>query len=151
MIVLRGLFYQLVPSVRPIDVTGCGLWATLDASPRGARDLSLVENGSTVRRRKSRQKRGIDLQTMALWATPKVSTGKYQYGKNRKKILNLEGQTAMISGKTDSGSIAPMEKKGSLNPQFSCWLMGFPKEWVSSLVQGMQSYRLSRQNLSKRS
>ena len=39
------------------------------------------------------------------------------------------------------GQNAQTEKPGSLNPEFPCWLMGIPKEWVSSIVRGMQSCR----------
>ena len=39
------------------------IWPTPDASQRGARSMDLVINQSTVKRRTSGQKRGIDLQT----------------------------------------------------------------------------------------
>ncbi len=35
---------------------------------------------------------------------------------------------------TMSGSSVPMEKPGGLNPDFVCWLMGYPAEWVSCAV-----------------
>jgi len=34
-------------------------------------------------------------------------------------------------GRVAYGSAAPMENKGSLNPAFPCWLMGYPTEWGS--------------------
>ena len=50
---------------------GSGFWPTPDASPRGSRATDLVVNESTVQRRNSSQKRGMDLQTAAkLWPTP---------------------------------------------------------------------------------
>ncbi len=30
-----------------------------------------------------------------------------------------------------SGLSAPTEKRGALNPEFVCWLMGYPAEWVN--------------------
>jgi DNA (cytosine-5)-methyltransferase 1 len=41
------------------------MWPTPDASNRGPRSADLVVNQSTVQRRDSGQKRGIDLQTAA--------------------------------------------------------------------------------------
>ena len=50
---------------------GSGFWPTPDASPRGPAATDLVVNQSTVIRRASGQKRGMDLQTAAkLWPTP---------------------------------------------------------------------------------
>lgn len=49
-----------------------------------------------------------------------------------------------------SGPPEPMEKRGALNPEFVCWLMGFPAEWVSCGVSAMQSTRVPPQRSSKR-
>lgn len=48
-----------------------------------------------------------------------------------------------------SGSSAPTEKRGALNPEFVCWLMGYPAAWVSCGVLAMQSIRDRRQRSSK--
>lgn len=54
-----------------VDPNTMRMWPTPDASPRGSRATDLVVNESTVQRRKSGQKRGMDLQTAAkLWPTP---------------------------------------------------------------------------------
>jgi hypothetical protein len=37
------------------------------------------------------------------------------------------------------GQSAQTEKPGALNPEFVCWLMGFPAEWVSCGVSAMRS------------
>lgn len=37
------------------------------------------------------------------WATPKVATGDYQYGKNKSKILNLTGMAKMAAWATPTG------------------------------------------------
>ena len=51
---------------------------------------------------------------------------------------------------TLNGSQEQTEKPGALNPEFVCWLMGFPLVWVSCGVSGMQSIRDQRQRSSKR-
>ena len=76
---------------------------------------------------------GVNLQTVASWATPKVRTGKYQYanGDHSKPYLNLEGQVDLATafGETPYGSPAETEKRGQLNPALSRWLMGLPVIW----------------------
>ena len=38
-----------------------------------------------------------------------------------------------------AGSSVPTEKPGALNPEFVCWLMGYPTEWVSCGVSVTRS------------
>jgi hypothetical protein len=38
-----------------------------------------------------------------------------------------------------SGSQASTEKRGALNPEFVCWLMGYPPEWLSCAPSAMPS------------
>jgi len=52
--------------------------------------------------------------------------------------------------KITTGSSEPTEKRGALNPEFVCWLMGFPPAWVSCGVSAMQSIRDQRRSSSKR-
>lgn len=42
---------------------------------------------------------------------------------------SLDEQAQMYSGTAVTGSNAPMENKGRLNPEFCRWLMGFPDGW----------------------
>ena len=44
-----------------------------------------------------------------------------------------------------NGSSEPTEKPGALNPEFVCWLMGYPIEWVSCGVSVTRSTRGRRQ------
>ena len=80
----------------------------------------------------------------ATWPTAKVASGDYQMSGDR-MILNLSGQA-----KNTSGSSAPTEKPGALNPEFVCWLMGFPTEWVSCGASVTRSTRGRRRSSSKR-
>ncbi len=47
------------------------------------------------------------------------------------------------------GQSAQTEKPGALNPEFVCWLMGFPAAWVSCGVSAMQSIRGQQRRSSK--
>ena len=51
----------------------------------------------------------------------------------------------VLSGPTPSGSLEQTEKRGALNPQFPCWLMGYPPEWDACAPTAMPSSRKSRQ------
>jgi len=94
-----------------IDEIDAGLWPTPDASDRGPRSADLVVNQSTVQRRDSGQKRGIDLQTAAkTWPTPTARDWKGPSGRA------LKGEAKDL----------PSEAGGSLNPEWVEWLMGYP-------------------------
>jgi hypothetical protein len=47
------------------------------------------------------------------------------------------GQFATLEA--TNGSSAPTARRGALNPEFVCWLMGFPAEWVCCGVLAMRS------------
>lgn len=47
----------------------------------------------------------------------------------RKVNASLKGQAALIGAM--NGLEAPKGKRAEYNPQFPCWLMGFPQEWLS--------------------
>ena len=48
-----------------------------------------------------------------------------------------------------NGSSVPTENRGALNPEFVCWLMGYPQEWVNCAPSEMPSTRGRRQRSSK--
>lgn len=52
------------------------------------------------------------------------------------------GQFATIS----SGSSAPTEKRGALNPEFVCWLMGYPVAWLFATPAKSTGTRASRRS-----
>jgi hypothetical protein len=102
---------------------------------------------------------GANLPTTvsATWPTPKAGDGEFSSprttGRPVEKSTHLQtiaqvmmGQHTMMDiGATQSGSTAPMVKRGALNPEFVCWLMGFPPEWESCAPTEMPSSRKSRQ------
>lgn len=59
-------------------------------------------------------------------------------------LLALTQQAAI--GQTSSGSTAETENIGQLNPEFVCWLMGFPSEWLSCVDWETLSSRRSRRS-----
>src|SRR5690606_5431413 len=88
------------------------------------------------------------------WRTPSGSDGEggtmdvlmaIREGYTPKLKLRDQAPLArMGSGTMQSGSPAPTERRGALNPALSLWLMGFPDEWLSCGVRAMQSSRRSR-------
>ena len=81
-------------------------------------------------------------QQVSGWGTPtandKVRSGTFQTGRA------LTPREAI--GLTLTTSPAETERPGQLNPEFVCWLMGFPAVWLNCVDWGTQSCRKSRQN-----
>jgi len=50
---------------------------------------------------------------------------------------------------TSIGSSEPTEKPGALNPEFVCWLMGYPQEWLSCAPSATPSTSARRRRSSK--
>jgi hypothetical protein len=108
-------------------------------------------------------------KTVALagWPTPNTPSGGRSVSPDKMDITGrtLDGRkhTASLehavkfagparltaSGEVLTGSTAGMESGGQLNPEFSLWLMGIPKEWASCGVRAMQSLRPPRRPSSK--
>ena len=95
-------------------------WPTPDSSARGPNALDLVaENGRSVVRRGSGQRRGINLETATkLWPTP---------------VADGDRRTNYQQGGTSLGYAVREETpvEGSLNPDWVEWLMGVPIGWTS--------------------
>jgi hypothetical protein len=95
---------------------------------------------------------GLATQAAATWPTPTCpaphdsanSAGNPNIKRKQKGPENYVLEDP-ASGITQSGSTKQMEKRGALNPEFVCWLMGFPPEWESCAPTAMPSSRKSRQ------
>lgn len=70
-----------------------------------------------------------------VWPTPRVTAngghGSPKRAVNHKSRLEDCAQSETIFGMGPNGSPEQTEKRGALNPEFVCWLMGYPPEWVS--------------------
>ena len=98
---------------------------------------------------------GISLTALSMvaltagWPTPATRDGKggYQGGRIRDGRISTDtlDVVAQISG-TESTCPAPTEKRGSLNPAFSLWLMGYPTGWARCAARVTRSSRKSRQS-----
>jgi hypothetical protein len=104
------------------DFTG---WPTPDtmSGPHGPRGVSTNPAHQSSR----------GLEAVAGWATPKAndSTGA-QISPKMQGGMALKSQALLT---------AVTEKPGALNPEFVCWLMGFPPEWDACAVTAMPSSR----------
>lgn len=65
------------------------------------------------------------MAAIAGWATPVAGAAHKETTRSKQGIAR---QTPL--GTTSSSSNAETEKPGQLNPEFVCWLMGFPVEWL---------------------
>ncbi|MFZ5674258.1 MAG: hypothetical protein ACOZAM_14955 [Pseudomonadota bacterium] len=74
----------------------------------------------------------------ALWATIRATDGE-KGGPNMK--FGAGGQPLPAMAAASNGSSEPTEKRGALNPEFVCWLMGYPQEWVNCAPSAMPSTR----------
>ena len=123
-------------------------WPTPDSSARGPNALDLVaDNGRSVVRRGSGQRRGINLETATkLWPTPTATeraglntvTGSGMGLSKATKIwptpvADGDRKTNYQQGGTSLGYAVREETpiEGSLNPDWVEWIMGVPIGWTS--------------------
>ena len=96
---------------------------------------------------------------LAPWPTPKAKDGSGTGGSIQEALKSSSGEKresgasvsqnlkdyALLSQPTStpisSSSPAVMEKPGALNPAFSRWLMGYPREWCQAAIR---AYRKSK-------
>ena len=160
---------RLVPSMRPIEETDCGLWPTPRANKHAGKDradfspsLHNVVYAMWPTPTTTDAKRGVGTirphdtgiplpqrvaQVMSLWHTPTCHMAReegYPAEFTRKTpTMTAEAYTAL--GLTASGSPGQTEKPGALAPEFVCWLMGYPTAWDNCAPTAMPSFRRSRQ------
>ena len=117
---------------------------TPDSSERGTRSIDLVEeNGRSVTRRESGQRRGIDLETYTkFWPTPTSAEGgkigsRANYGQvalgNHPDIVGLPDRPKGQKSRAGDGlrTTNPGTKdRAVLNPDWVEWLMSVPSGWT---------------------
>lgn len=130
---------RLVPSMRPIGEIGCGLlpsglalahsmgtWPTPTAVDyKGPNPLSRSPADDDLPTPVARQ--------AALWATPRAAdwrSGSVSAETWEKNSRPLTEQVTVHSGAGLAGSSVLTGKSAGLNPEFVCWLMGYPVEWL---------------------
>lgn len=83
----------------------------------------------------------------AMWATPTslapAKDGNNEAG-NSAGLVSIRAHAVAAHGPVPDGSSATMEKPGALNPEFVCWLMGFPPEWDACAPSATPLSRSSR-------
>jgi DNA (cytosine-5)-methyltransferase 1 len=81
-----------------------------------------------------RNSQALNVQAKANWSTPRATDGakggpNQAFGAGGQPLPAQAAQTA-IRGDMPSGSNAPTENSGALNPAWVCWLMGYPNGWL---------------------
>lgn len=151
---------RLAASVRRTSGAGCTGWPTPDASV--AQDGERPETWLARRKRlKQTANNGNGCGTplaMAVqpeicgWRTPTVQSPNAMRGKGQDMTKRLEqGHTVNLQDEaytlahsgTPGNSSDPTRKAstGALNPEFVCWLQGFPPEWLNSAPSATRSAR----------
>ena len=114
-------------------------WPTPDAAGANINDTTWQERQARLRE-KYNNGNGFGMTLgmavrIAGWGTPQARDWK-DVGDLSNIPINRY-LPRQVRGAITNGSGAPTQKLpladsiGALNPQFSCWLMGFPQEWVS--------------------
>ena len=132
-----------------IEEIGCGLWPT----PRA---VDGEKNSRTREGALKEAKRGklSDLPgtaILALWPTPTVRDYKDNGDLSKSQVRKDGKERNDTLGRVAYGSTAQTENRGSLNPAFPCWLMGYPTEWESCADLVTLSSRIVALHLSERS
>lgn len=102
------------------------LWPT-----SSARDYRHPNSPESQERRNAGSARGQQLvnKVAHLWATPRSTDGK-KGGPNQAFGAGGQPLPSQAAGTTPSGSSAPTDSPGALNPAFVHWLMGYPSGWL---------------------
>ncbi len=125
-----------------VDTVSLARWPTA----RAADADKCVRTSEGAAKQRERRKNGADLSSiahLASWATPNAVDDR---GASPGWAI---AATRHASGETSTGSPAPTEKRGQLNPAHSRWLMGYPAAWDACAATAMRSSRKSRPRSSR--
>ena len=79
----------------------------------------------------------------SVWPTAKSSDDRIGMADRYKGPMSSNGRRSNLNDaaamQASNGSSEPTEKRGALNPEFVCWLMGYPPEWLSCAPSAMPS------------
>jgi hypothetical protein len=128
---------------------GAEIWGT----PRAEEWKGCGPTGSkSLQHRLERDYLDAQAQSHAhLWSTPRTncSTGAALHGEGG---LDIQTQAAHFqTGATPTSNAEPTASRGQLNPDFVCWLMGYPVGWLNYADSAMPSSRKSPRKSSQHS
>lgn len=150
--------FQLAPKTLPIAVIESGLWPTPTASENvdsgtNFKALARVDKGGRILRRIATLTLEGKIPDQRMWPAPQAQNFKTR-GNERSNEMGLLGAVKMwptpsshdnrdrgnlrmpaIKRRMEKGkqlmlSMVVSEENGSLNPQWVCWLMGFPMSFL---------------------
>ena len=125
------------------------LWATantMDHMPPRSKE-AMERQFSTTRKGKTTPANLREQAIPAMWPTASARDHK-DTGDMSNSMVRKDGKERNDTiGRMAFGLTTQMENKGSLNPQFVCWLMGYPTEWESCAGMVTRLFRKLRRSL----
>jgi hypothetical protein len=133
----RHLLFQLAPSAPRTDAIGSGLWPT-------PRSCSAMAAGNIQNRVNDKFPNLESVVARTMWPTPTANED--AAGTPAGKMQGMLGNHPDIRGTTQEEW-----SRGSLNPTWVEWLMGFPTGWTDLKPSEMPSSRKSLRKSAKQS
>lgn len=135
---------RLAASARPTDGSDCTGWPTPLVNDELGSDYCYGPKRPNGTRAIFWKLPGAAKLAASSWTTPSArdwkDTGPIQpRADGTERLDQLPRQAHTILGPTSNGSPAPTEKPGQLNPAFSRWLQGYPREWCEAAILAHRS------------